>query len=88
MDRLEVKQFAPAKINLYLHILGCRPDGFHELETLMAPISLGDTLDLDLIPAGTVGDGTLSSPAPIRRCPMRRTISPRKRRDFSSRNSS
>jgi 4-diphosphocytidyl-2-C-methyl-D-erythritol kinase len=47
-----VKQFAPAKINLYLHILGRRPDGFHELETLMAPISLGDTVDVDLIPSG------------------------------------
>ena len=45
-----MKQFAPAKINLYLHILGRRADGFHELETLMAPISLGDTLDLDLLP--------------------------------------
>jgi 4-diphosphocytidyl-2-C-methyl-D-erythritol kinase len=62
-----VKQFAPAKINLYLHILGRRADGFHELETLMTPISLGDTLDIDLIPAGTVGDGgvkfTCSDPA-------------------------
>ncbi len=62
-----MKQFAPAKINLYLHILGRRADGFHELETLMAPISLGDTLDIDLIPAGTVGDGgiefTCSDPA-------------------------
>jgi 4-diphosphocytidyl-2-C-methyl-D-erythritol kinase len=47
-----VKQFAPAKINLYLHILGRRPDGFHELETLMVPISLGDMLEIDLIPAG------------------------------------
>jgi 4-diphosphocytidyl-2-C-methyl-D-erythritol kinase len=47
-----VKQFAPAKINLYLHILGKRPDGFHELETLMAPISLGDTLEIELIPSG------------------------------------
>ena len=44
-----MKQFAPAKINLYLHIVGRRPDGFHELETLMAPISLGDTLEIDLI---------------------------------------
>jgi 4-diphosphocytidyl-2-C-methyl-D-erythritol kinase len=43
-----VKQFAPAKINLYLHILGRRPDGFHELETLMAPISLSDELDIKL----------------------------------------
>jgi 4-diphosphocytidyl-2-C-methyl-D-erythritol kinase len=47
-----VKQLAPAKINLYLHILGRRPDGFHELETLMAPISLADTLDLELAPGG------------------------------------
>jgi 4-diphosphocytidyl-2-C-methyl-D-erythritol kinase len=57
-----VKQFAPAKINLYLHILGKRPDGFHELETLMAPISLGDTLDLDLTPGGGI-DFTCSDPA-------------------------
>jgi 4-diphosphocytidyl-2-C-methyl-D-erythritol kinase len=62
-----VKQFAPAKINLYLHILGRRPDGFHELETLMAPISLGDRLDIDLIPrdAGDAGSikFTCSDPA-------------------------
>jgi 4-diphosphocytidyl-2-C-methyl-D-erythritol kinase len=56
-----VKQFAPAKINLYLHILGRRADGFHELETLMAPISLGDTLDIDLIPDGI--EFTCSDPA-------------------------
>ena len=56
-----MKQFAPAKINLYLHILGRRPDGFHELETLMAPISLGDTLDLDLILSGI--EFTCSDPA-------------------------
>ena len=56
-----MKQFAPAKINLYLHILGRRPDGFHELETLMAPISLGDTLDLDLIASGI--EFTCSDPA-------------------------
>ncbi|MCE0524138.1 MAG: 4-(cytidine 5'-diphospho)-2-C-methyl-D-erythritol kinase [Methylacidiphilales bacterium] len=56
-----MKQFAPAKINLYLHILGRRPDGFHELEMLMAPISLGDTLDIDLIPGGI--EFTCSDPA-------------------------
>src|SRR5882762_7320143 len=57
----KVKQFAPAKINLYLHILGRRADGFHELETLMAPISLGDTLDIDLIAGGI--EFTCSDPA-------------------------
>jgi len=56
-----VKQAAPAKINLYLHITGRRPDGFHELETLMVPISLGDMLELDLIPAGI--EFTCSDPA-------------------------
>jgi len=56
-----VKQFAPAKINLYLHILGQRPDGFHELETLMAPISLGDTLEIELIAQGV--EFTCSDPA-------------------------
>ena len=35
---------APAKINLSLRVLDRRPDGFHEIETLMAPISLFDEI--------------------------------------------
>ena len=42
-----VQLSAPAKINLSLEVRGKRPDGFHEIETLMAPISLADTLDID-----------------------------------------
>jgi 4-diphosphocytidyl-2-C-methyl-D-erythritol kinase len=57
----EVKQAAPAKINLYLHIVGRRADGFHDLETLMVPISLGDQLDIALIPTGI--EFTCSDPA-------------------------
>jgi 4-diphosphocytidyl-2-C-methyl-D-erythritol kinase len=38
---------APAKINLSLKILGRRNDGFHELETLIAPISLYDEIRID-----------------------------------------
>jgi 4-diphosphocytidyl-2-C-methyl-D-erythritol kinase len=37
---------APAKINLSLRILGKRPDGFHELETLMVPIGLADPIEI------------------------------------------
>ncbi len=35
---------APAKINLSLSILGKRPDGFHEIESLMVPLTLADKL--------------------------------------------
>ena len=36
--------FAPAKLNLFLAITGRRPDGFHELVSLVAKVDLGDTL--------------------------------------------
>jgi 4-diphosphocytidyl-2-C-methyl-D-erythritol kinase len=39
--------FAPAKINLRFQILRRREDGFHEIETLMTPISLGDELTIE-----------------------------------------
>lgn len=37
---------APAKINLSFRIHALRADGFHEIETLMAPISLADELTI------------------------------------------
>ena len=45
---------APAKINLSLKILGRRNDGFHELDTLIAPISLYDEIRID---KGRLGNG-------------------------------
>ena len=38
---------APAKINLSLRVLGRRSDGFHEIETLIAPISLSDEIKIE-----------------------------------------
>ena len=37
---------APAKINLSLRLLGKRADGYHEIETLMAPLTLTDELEI------------------------------------------
>jgi 4-diphosphocytidyl-2-C-methyl-D-erythritol kinase len=45
-----MRAFAPAKINLLLAITGARPDGYHSLVSLVAPIALGDTLTLELRP--------------------------------------
>jgi len=41
-DRVVVH--SPAKLNLFLEVLARRPDGFHEIETLMTAIDLCDTL--------------------------------------------
>jgi 4-diphosphocytidyl-2-C-methyl-D-erythritol kinase len=56
--RLTVR--SPAKVNLFLEVLGKRPDGYHDLATVMVAVSLFDTLEvkedltkaitLDLIP--------------------------------------
>jgi 4-diphosphocytidyl-2-C-methyl-D-erythritol kinase len=39
--------FAPAKINLALNVLGRREDGFHEIDTLITPISLCDEIRIE-----------------------------------------
>ena len=37
---------APAKINLYLHVTGRRPDGYHLLDSLIAFAGFGDTIEV------------------------------------------
>jgi len=38
----EIAESAPAKLNLYLHVVGRRPDGYHLLDSLVAFASVGD----------------------------------------------
>lgn len=47
-----VTEFARAKINLTLDILGKREDGFHEVEMLMQSLELADTVELSEIFSG------------------------------------
>ncbi len=48
---MEIQSFA--KVNLYLEITGTRPDGYHELISLMCGIDLADTLRLEFETART-----------------------------------
>ena len=48
----ELTAFSPAKINLYLRITGKRPDGYHNLETVMLPLDFGDEIICQARPAG------------------------------------
>jgi 4-diphosphocytidyl-2-C-methyl-D-erythritol kinase len=42
-----------AKINLCLHVMGKRSDGYHELRTIFQAISLHDTLEISIDPGGS-----------------------------------
>jgi 4-diphosphocytidyl-2-C-methyl-D-erythritol kinase len=43
-DAAAIRVAAPAKINLYLHVVGRRSDGYHELDSLVAFADIGDVL--------------------------------------------
>src|SRR5438093_2346309 len=49
-----VEVLAPAKLNLFLEVLGRRPDGYHEVETLMVAVDLHDRLSFTDDPSGSV----------------------------------
>ncbi|MFA5257998.1 MAG: 4-(cytidine 5'-diphospho)-2-C-methyl-D-erythritol kinase [Opitutales bacterium] len=39
------REFCPAKLNLYLAVTGRRPDGYHDLVSLVVKLDIGDTLE-------------------------------------------
>jgi len=45
--------FAPAKINLFLRVVGRRPDGYHELDSIFIPVALCDRIGIETRPAST-----------------------------------
>jgi 4-diphosphocytidyl-2-C-methyl-D-erythritol kinase len=62
---------APAKLNLFLEVLNKRPDGYHELETLMVTVGVYDTLrfmegDSTAGPLPATADAAAAVPSVIR----------------------
>lgn len=53
---------SPAKINLWLRILGKREDGFHEVQTRLCRLALGDTVEVEHLGAGSSVKLTCSEP--------------------------
>lgn len=54
---------APAKLNLFLHITGRRPDGYHLLQSVFMLIDWCDTLHFELRTDGRISRTDLNSPA-------------------------
>ncbi|MGH7855792.1 MAG: 4-(cytidine 5'-diphospho)-2-C-methyl-D-erythritol kinase, partial [Candidatus Binatia bacterium] len=46
----EVRLLAPAKINLVLEVVGRRPDGYHDIDSVFVPIDLCDEVRLSIAP--------------------------------------
>ncbi len=42
-----MRVLTPAKLNVYLRVLGERPDGYHDVNTLMVPVTLYDELHIE-----------------------------------------
>ncbi|MBW7957866.1 MAG: 4-(cytidine 5'-diphospho)-2-C-methyl-D-erythritol kinase [Deltaproteobacteria bacterium] len=55
---------APAKVNLFLKVLGKRPDGYHELFSLMQPVSLYDEIEISVSEGEGIDVATDSPEAP------------------------
>ncbi|MFZ5483209.1 MAG: 4-(cytidine 5'-diphospho)-2-C-methyl-D-erythritol kinase [Pseudomonadota bacterium] len=56
---------APAKLNLYLHVVGRRPDGYHLLQSLFRFVDHGDTVHV-----GVRDDGEIRLHAPLPGVPV------------------
>ena len=64
-----ISVLAPAKLNLFLHILGRRNDGYHNLQSLFQLLDFGDDLHFETDTSGTISLH-LDSNSEIKKIPM------------------
>ena len=68
LDERGERRFAPAKINLYLHVTGRRPDGYHLLDSMVVFAAVGDSVvaepadDITLAVDGEFSDSLETEP--------------------------
>ncbi|GIX31044.1 MAG: 4-diphosphocytidyl-2-C-methyl-D-erythritol kinase [Porticoccaceae bacterium] len=71
---------APGKLNLFLHVLGRRPDGYHRLQTLFQLLDFGDRLTFTV-----TGDGQIAVEPPLPGVPLEANLAYRAARLLASR---
>jgi 4-diphosphocytidyl-2-C-methyl-D-erythritol kinase len=63
---MRVTEFAPAKVNIALHVLGRRADGYHELDSVVGFAGVGDFLDIESAATTTLSvDGPFAADLPV-----------------------
>ena len=62
----KIRIFAPAKINLALHVTGRRSDGYHLLDSLIGFADRGDTIEVEASDRLSLSvDGPFSGQVPL-----------------------
>ena len=51
MNKQVIETLSPAKLNLFLHVVGQRPDGYHELQTVFQLLDWGDVMRFEVTDA-------------------------------------
>jgi 4-diphosphocytidyl-2-C-methyl-D-erythritol kinase len=63
MPAMVLNTSVPAKINLWLEVIRKREDGYHDISSLMLPVSVFDNISIDVRPGGEPISITCDSPA-------------------------
>ena len=75
---MEIKVLAPAKINLTLDVTGKRPDGYHNILSIMQSVDLYDTITVPIMTAVRLPFHVIMRASLV----MKKTFVTKRRKDF------